>query len=120
MFAYHTDNEGVYAKPGQSDPWRLKGWAVTDANGQFQFDTIRPAPYPNAQIPAHIHVTLITTCCGRQFSDLMFDGDPLATRAYRDRFARANEHGEYAEVRKRADGSQEAAYTIRLRPRGEF
>src|SRR4029453_17529789 len=44
VFAYHTDNTGLYAAPGAADPWRLKGWAVTDAQGRFEFRTIRPAP----------------------------------------------------------------------------
>src|SRR5262245_35056068 len=28
VFAYQTDSTGLYAQPGASDPWRLKGWAV--------------------------------------------------------------------------------------------
>src|SRR6187549_164844 len=30
VLAYHTDNTGIYAAQGAADPWRLKGWAVTD------------------------------------------------------------------------------------------
>src|SRR5262245_45239261 len=66
VFAYQTDNTGLYAPEGASDPWRLKGWAVTDAQGRFTFRTIRPAPYPNRPIPAHIHFSFVTSCCGRQ------------------------------------------------------
>src|SRR5262245_33329115 len=56
VFAYQTDATGLYAQAGAADPWRLKGWAVTDASGRFEFRTIRPAPYPNRPIPAHIHL----------------------------------------------------------------
>ena len=42
VFAYQTDRTGIYAAPGAADPWRLKGWAVTDAQGKFEFRTIRP------------------------------------------------------------------------------
>ena len=120
VFAYHTDAGGSYAPPGSVDPWRLKGWAVTDTNGRFEFRTIRPAPYPGREIPAHIHATLTTRCCGRQFDDLMFDDDPLATRAYRDRFAAAGENGLYGAVTRGVDGSQEVSYTIRRREHGNF
>jgi protocatechuate 3,4-dioxygenase beta subunit len=54
IFAYHTDNTGVYGRNG----WRLRGWARTNEKGEFEFTTIRPAPYPGRNIPAHIHFTI--------------------------------------------------------------
>jgi protocatechuate 3,4-dioxygenase beta subunit len=120
VFAYHTDAGGTYAPAGAADPWRLKGWAVTDARGRFEFRTIRPAPYPGRDVPAHIHATLTTGCCGRQFDDLMFDDDPLATKAYRDHFAEAGEHGLYSAVIRLADGTEDVFYTIRIREHGNF
>jgi protocatechuate 3,4-dioxygenase beta subunit len=116
IFAYHTDNTGLYAKPGSNDPWRLKGWAVTDAQGRFEFTTIRPAAYPGRDIPAHVHLSLITRCCGRQFAEVMFDDDPLATPDYRSR----NREVLFGKIDKRADGSQETSYSIRLRAQGDF
>ena len=35
VFAYHTDKTGLYASAGAADPWRLKGWVITDAQGRF-------------------------------------------------------------------------------------
>jgi Dioxygenase len=120
VFAYHTDSIGLYTRPGDSDPWRLKGWALTDANGRFTFQTIRPAPYPSRQVPAHIHVTVTTTCCGRQFTDLMFDDDSLATQVFREHFAAVGEHGLYGTVRRDARGTQLVSYTIHVREHGDF
>jgi len=120
VFACHTDAAGRYAARGADDPWRLKGWAVTDAQGRFEFRTIRPGPYPGRTVPAHIHLTAAAPGFGHQFTDLMFDDDPLATQAYREDFAAAGEHGLYGAVRTRADGGQEVTFTIRLRPRGDF
>jgi protocatechuate 3,4-dioxygenase beta subunit len=117
VFAYHTDSNGIYAQTGASDPWRLKGWAVTDAQGRFEFHTIRPAPYPNRPIPAHVHVTVTAACCGRQFHELMFEGDPLATKAYRDQFAAAGEQGYYEKVARGSGGAEDVSYTVRLRAR---
>jgi protocatechuate 3,4-dioxygenase beta subunit len=120
VFAYHTDAAGRYAAPGAADPWRLKGWAVTDAQGRFEFRTIRPAPYPDRDVPAHVHATLTTSCCGHQFDDLMFEGDPLATNAYREHFAEVGEHGLYGIVTRIADGTERVSYTIRMREHGNF
>jgi protocatechuate 3,4-dioxygenase beta subunit len=119
LFAYHTDHRGLYSAPGDTLQWRLQGWAVSDAAGHFEFSTIRPAPYPNNSTPAHIHLSLVTNCCGRQLADLMFEDDPLATKQFRSHFADVGEHGLYAPT-KAAAGVQHAAFTIQLRPQGDF
>ena len=59
------------------------GRAVTDANGRYEFLTIKPGAYPwanheNAWRPAHIHFSLF----GRAFTQrlvtqMYFPGDPL-------------------------------------------
>ena len=117
VFAYQTDQHGIYAAPGAADQWRLKGWAVTDAQGRFEFRTIRPAAYPSNTVPGHVHLTFKTTCCGRQVTEVMFDDDPLVTPAMRQR-----EGSEllFGKITKRADGSQETSYTFRLKARGDF
>jgi len=119
VFAYQTDRTGIYAAPGAADQWRLKGWAVTDAQGRFEFRTIRPGSYPEGGNPAHIHLIFTTTCCGRQASEMVFEDDPLITKDFKDR------HGPssifvYARPSAKPDGSQEAAYTIKLKPAGNF
>ena len=119
IFAYHTDHRGIYAPEGAADPWRLKGWAVTDPQGRFEFHTIRPGSYPAESVPAHIHITLVTKCCGRQSSELMFEDDPLVTKAYRER-ERTIDIKQYGKVERAADGSQVTSCTIRLRTKGDF
>ena len=59
VFAYHTDATGRYDVP-EAGPhsWRLRGWAKTDADGQFEFTTIRPAPYPSGRVAAHVHAMI--------------------------------------------------------------
>jgi protocatechuate 3,4-dioxygenase beta subunit len=59
------------------------GRCVTDADGRYEFVTIKPGPYPwgnhpNAWRPAHIHFSLL----GRAFAQrlvtqMYFPGDPL-------------------------------------------
>ena len=117
VFAYQTDTNGIYAPPGAADPWPLKGWAVTDAQGRFEFRTIRPAAYPSNTIPGHVHLTFKSTDFGRQVTEVMFEDDPLATKEFRQRQAGGVMFGK---VTKRPDGSQETSYTFRLKARGDF
>jgi protocatechuate 3,4-dioxygenase beta subunit len=117
VFAYQTDQHGVYAPQGAADPWRLKGWTITDPQGRFEFRTIRPAAYPSNTVPGHIHLTFSTTCCGRQVTEVMFDDDPLVTPAMRQR---EGPNLMLGKVSKRGDGSQETSYTFRLKVRGDF
>ena len=79
VFGYQTDRTGVYGPRG-ARTWRLKGWARADSQGRFQFDTIRPAPYPNRGIAAHIHFYADGGGVPRQtLTTIMFEGDPLLT-----------------------------------------
>ena len=58
VFAYQTDRGGLYDKR-ENGPhsWRLRGWAKTDSDGRFIFETIRPGSYPNSNNPPHVHFT---------------------------------------------------------------
>ena len=64
---------------------------MTDAQGRFEFRTIRPGTYPDGGAPAHIHLIFTTSCCGRQASEMVFDDDPLITKDV-PRSPRAVEH----------------------------
>ncbi|ETN96671.1 dioxygenase family protein [Zhouia amylolytica] len=64
VYVYHTNVNGVYPKRGNekgNDKYHgyLRGWMKTDANGKYEFETIRPAPYNTHEgEPAHIHYTI--------------------------------------------------------------
>jgi protocatechuate 3,4-dioxygenase beta subunit len=62
VFAYHTDRTGLYdRRDAGPHSWRLRGWARTDAEGRFEFATIRPGAYPSGGVPAHVHFTLVSS-----------------------------------------------------------
>jgi protocatechuate 3,4-dioxygenase beta subunit len=70
--------------PAPIDPnFTGAGRVVTDANGAYQFTTIKPGAYPwrnhhNAWRPAHIHLSLFgPSFLTRLVTQMYFPGDPL-------------------------------------------
>ena len=76
VYAYHTDATGHYPR-GVVRHGRLRGWAKTDAQGRYAFDTIRPAGYPATDIPQHVHMHVIEPGrCAYYLDDIEFRDDP--------------------------------------------
>lgn len=83
VYAYHTDHTGLYPPAGNRHG-RLRGWALTDAQGRYRFDSIRPAAYPGREIPEHVHMHVIERGVGTYYIDeVRFTDDPLITAANR-------------------------------------
>lgn len=83
VYGYHTDASGDYPGDAQlhgtpaSQHGRLRGWARSDAAGNYGFDTIRPAGYPGRRNPAHIHLHIIEPGrCTYYIDDVNFRDDP--------------------------------------------
>ncbi len=85
LYVYQTNAKGLYEpRPGLTGAARrhgyLRGWMKTDATGRYRFRTIRPAPYPNAAIPAHIHPVVKEPDKNEYYIDeFLFADDPLLT-----------------------------------------
>src|SRR6185436_8708614 len=100
--------------------WRLRGWAKTDATGRFDFDTIRPAPYPGRGIAAHVHVSLQGPGVPRRWTaDVLFSDDELVTAAQRAESARDGVFGGVRTVRAH-DGVQEVDLLLKITETGFF
>lgn len=89
LYLYQTDATGYYTPAPQTTGLtrrhgHLRGWLKTNARGEYKFTTIKPAPYPNRDIPAHIHPTVKEPDKNEYYiDDFEFDEDPLLTRAQR-------------------------------------
>ncbi len=86
VYAYHTNERGRYptdpATKGTSAQrhGRLRGWARSDAAGQYVFETIRPGGYPFSRDPQHIHMHVIEPGrCTYYIDDILFKDDPRLT-----------------------------------------
>lgn len=89
VYAYQTNAAGVYPPHTQFGGnarrhGMLRGWALTDAEGRYAFETIRPGSYPSTDLPAHIHMHVIERSrCTYYIDDIVFTDDPLLTAAKR-------------------------------------
>ena len=56
LFVYQTDAKGVYTtRGGDNRNTRLHGSMRSNAEGKYEFRTIKPGSYPGSSNPAHIH-----------------------------------------------------------------
>ena len=56
LYVYQTDATGVYTTSGGDNrATRIHGVMRTNAQGKYEFRTIKPGSYPNSRNPAHIH-----------------------------------------------------------------
>lgn len=89
VYAHQTNAEGLYADGLPGTVWsrrhgRLRAWVRSDSDGRYRFDTIKPAPYPDMSMPAHIHLFIKEP--GRRpyyIDDVVFEGEFGVTAAYR-------------------------------------
>ena len=114
VYAYQTDATGEYRNDANGVA-RLHGFARTDANGRFEFQTIRPAPYPNRGIPAHVHFHIWGAGYPLQWTEeLRFADDPLLTDHDRQASRAVGQFGTVNRVTRGSDGVQHVAVRFRL------
>ncbi len=89
IYAHHTNAAGRYANGSSESEWsrrhgRLRGWVRTGSDGRYAFDTIKPAPYPNETMPAHVHLFIAEAGHPAYYiDDVVFDGEFGVTPRYR-------------------------------------
>ncbi len=90
LYVYQTDNKGLYSKgENQTRAVRhghIRGWVKSNARGEYEIKTIRPASYPNSSNPQHIHPIIYESGKGYYWIDeYVFDDDPLLGVSERSR-----------------------------------
>ncbi len=82
LSVWHTDTKGYYIEggggAGEEHP-RIHGRMKTGSDGKYEFRTIRPAPYPSNNTPAHIHAHISAPDFPEYALIYYFEGDNLIT-----------------------------------------
>jgi protocatechuate 3,4-dioxygenase, beta subunit len=86
IYYWQTDNNGYYSPTqGMREQAKrhghIRGWVKSDENGNYSIYTIKPAPYPNDHIPAHIHTSIKEPNIDNEYyiDEFVFDADTLLT-----------------------------------------
>jgi protocatechuate 3,4-dioxygenase beta subunit len=88
VYVYQTDKEGIYSRPvNDSRTPRLRGTLRTDAEGRYEYRTIKPGSYPDTRNPAHIHYVVNAPGFKERIFEIVFEDDPLVDRNIRARAA---------------------------------
>ena len=86
IYLYHTDFEGYYGRSSNEHKHgRYRGWMLTNKDGSYAFNTIKPAPYPVNRLAAHIYMTVTTETAREDWIDsILFEGDKLMSTHERE------------------------------------
>jgi hypothetical protein len=121
VYVYHTSAKGWYAADRPHVPGiegdrrhaRLFGYLRTGVDGHFTIRTIRPAGYPQSDLPQHVHVEISAPGETALTTELLFDDDPRLTP---ERRIWANQSGFFiSPVRRDAAGVQHCSYDLVLK-----
>ncbi len=89
IYAYQTDAAGLYSRGTPETEWSrrhglLRGWVKTGTDGRYTFRTIKPAPYPNQTMPAHVHLTVGEPAKQPYYiDDVVFEDEAFVDARYR-------------------------------------
>lgn len=115
VFVFQTDAAGYYSPGGMDESnARICGLALTDTEGRYRFETIRPAHYATGGPPAHVHYRVWGSEIARQSFTLNFEDDPLLGERGHD----ATSNPTWATIRPvqlEGDGVQHVNRDLRLR-----
>jgi protocatechuate 3,4-dioxygenase beta subunit len=117
LYVYQTDATGRYT-PGATDDNRnprLRGYMRTDAQGRYEYSTIKPAPYPGNGPPAHIHYHVNATGHRERVFEIVFEGDPKIGGDIRASAAQADSAFSIRRLTRDAQGIWHCTQDVTLR-----
>ena len=85
VYVYQTDARGYYAPDNAraSDNPRLRGYLRTDAQGRYEYRTVKPGSYPGTRNPGHIHYHVSAPGYAERVFEIVFEGDTLIPEQWR-------------------------------------
>jgi protocatechuate 3,4-dioxygenase beta subunit len=105
IYLYHTDEFGIYGRNGEHRHGRYRAWLLSDDDGSYSFETIRPASYPNSTQSAHIHMTVTTVDKREDWIDsILFEGDQFIRDRERKEAGNRGGFQPILKLEKRSDG----------------
>ena len=91
VYYWQTDNNGLYSPSKTMDKGaerhgHIRGWVKTGTDGKYAIYTVKPAPYPNSNNPAHIHILIKEPDIENAYfiDEFVFDDDKLVTSQMRN------------------------------------
>jgi protocatechuate 3,4-dioxygenase beta subunit len=119
LWVYHTDATGHYSPLSQSGGdnrnTRLHGVMRTNAEGRYEFRTIRPAPYPGRTNPAHIHAFVSAPDYPEYWIDeYLFEDDPFITGEMRQKLVGTGNFSSILQLTRGSDGVLRGSRDIKI------
>lgn len=116
VYVYHTDAKGVYTpETNDNRNSRLRGYMRTDAQGRYEYSTIKPAPYPGNGPPAHIHYHVNAPGYQERVFEIVFEGDPKLGDDIRASAAREDSAFSIRKLTRDAQGGWRCSQDVILR-----
>ncbi len=115
LYVFHTDVTGYYNEKDDASHPRLRGWMEADAEGKYEFRTIRPGAYPHRATPAHIHAHIYGPGYSeRTVDDYWFEGDARINDQELEKQAKEGGHPVIVPLKRDADGIWRGVRDIQL------
>lgn len=117
VYVYHTDAKGLYTPGANNDSRnpRLRGYMRTDAQGRYEYTTIKPAPYPGDGPPAHIHYHVNAPGYQERVFEIVFEGDPKISKDIRASAAKEGSDFSIRPLTRDAAGGWRCTQDVNLR-----
>ncbi len=116
LYVYQTDAKGVYTTSGGSNRnTRIHGQMRSNADGRYEFRTIKPGSYPGTRNSAHIHAYISGPGYPEYWIDeFIFESDPFVTDDVRSKFAGQGSFSPILKLTRDSDGTWRGARDIKV------
>lgn len=117
LYVYQTDATGRYSTSGNGDNrnTRLHGQMWTNAEGRYEFRTIKPASYPGSTNPAHIHAYVSGPEYPEYWIDeYLFEDDPFVGADLRSKAAAKGTFSPVLKLTRDAEGVLRGVRDIKI------